>query len=180
MRDASMPSRSCTAAAVTARRSSAGVSTRSPAFCHGTLATTSSTRSSASAWRTSTATERWPMWTGSNVPPRTPSLIDGSGAGQPGHDRRERVHLAVVDHDVAEAVLLATLLQRLADLVDGAEDGEGHVQRLVDVDAEQRRDVGCRLFCVDADLHEEREHLQLDVLEAVARGFLDPLDALAI
>ena len=43
-----------------AKRSSAGVMSRVPSFCHGWSLTTSSTRSSASSWRTFTAVTRWP------------------------------------------------------------------------------------------------------------------------
>src|SRR6516164_6763260 len=42
------------------------------AFCQGTLATTSRTRSRARALLAFTAATRWPTWMGSNVPPRIP------------------------------------------------------------------------------------------------------------
>ena len=48
---------------------------RVPSFCHGWSVTTSSTRSSASSWRTLTAVTRWPTWGGSNVPPKMPEPL---------------------------------------------------------------------------------------------------------
>src|SRR3954447_23816222 len=70
---ASTPAVPATAASTTARRSAAGGMRRS-LFCRGWLATTRSTRSRARSWRTLTAATRWPVWTGSNVPPSTPSF----------------------------------------------------------------------------------------------------------
>src|SRR4051794_40745973 len=70
--DASMPSMPSTAMAASASRSAACATTR-PRFCHGSPATTSSTRSRPSWARVSAATTTCPTWTGSNVPPNTPS-----------------------------------------------------------------------------------------------------------
>src|SRR5204863_442714 len=63
---------SSTAAEANASRSAADATT-SPRFCHGSPATTMSTRSSPSAARVSTAATTWPTCTGSNVPPKTPT-----------------------------------------------------------------------------------------------------------
>ena len=69
---ASSPSMASTAHRVSARRSCADATTL-PRFCHGSPATTSSTRSNARRSRTSAATTMCAVWTGSNVPPNTPT-----------------------------------------------------------------------------------------------------------
>ncbi len=66
------------------RRARAGPRRRrstSPRFCHGSPATTSNTRSSVSAARASDAATRCPTWTGSNVPPSTPTRSIGRSFG---------------------------------------------------------------------------------------------------
>src|SRR6266545_1798234 len=70
--DASTPATRSTAAVTSASRSAADATT-SPRFCHGSPATTMSTRSRPNAARVSTAATMWPTCTGSNVPPRTPT-----------------------------------------------------------------------------------------------------------
>ena len=55
----------------------------------------------------------------------------GSGAGETRDDGSERLDLVVADHDVAHAPALATLDERVADLVDGAEQRDSRTQRLV-------------------------------------------------
>src|SRR5436190_7414865 len=67
----STPSTPSIAASSMARRASAGASSRS-CFCHGSRAGTTSTRSRPRARRALTAAATWPLWTGSNVPPKTP------------------------------------------------------------------------------------------------------------
>src|SRR5438067_424016 len=128
----SRPATSATAAATIAKRSSAAVIRRPALFCHGSLATTSNTVSSARASRTFSAATMCPMWTGSNVPPNTPTRTRWlSGAGEFGDDGGEVDHRIVLDDDVAVAKLLAPLLKRLADLLDGADQSEGGLGRLL-------------------------------------------------
>src|SRR5688500_16186168 len=149
MGDTSMPSMPATTALARASRSAAGAIT-SPRFCQGSPATTSSTRSRSSAWRTSTAATRWPMWIGSNVPPSTPSRVMGgarpearrSGAGEARHDGGEVLERWLLHDPVADPELGAARFELVTDLVDAPDEGQGQLGRFVRAQAEERGNIG--------------------------------------
>ena len=96
-----------------------------PAFCHGSLATTRSRRSSPRRSTTARAAATWPRCGGSNVPPRIPIRAGGSGPGKFCNDRRQHVHLRLVHDDVAESELLAPRTQDVDDLGHRADERGG-------------------------------------------------------
>src|SRR5579872_3042098 len=113
-------------------------------FCHGSLATTNSTRSRSSARRVASATATWAPCTGSKVPPKTPirsprSAGGTSASGQLCHHRSEGLHLRLVHDDVVEPEPLAAALDDLGDLLDIAHEADRGALQLLGRDRQGRR-----------------------------------------
>ena len=99
-----------------------------------------------------------------------------------GHDRGDGVDRVVVEHVVREVPALATLDERVADLVDRADE---HVRARehalgaevgLRVGRQRRRDRVRGALPVVGDEHERHDDRQLDVGVAVAGRLADPAD----
>src|SRR5262249_52134411 len=106
---------------------------------------------------------------------------DGSArsrAGEPGHNRSERLVLVVPECDIGDAPFLTSLDEQITALVDGPHQRDPRFERLVGADAEGRSGRFREAPPVVADGGEEVTNLELDVGEAIASGFAHPVELL--
>src|SRR5262249_53492840 len=103
----------------------------------------------------------------------------GSGVGEPGDDRRQRVQRPLVHDQVGEAPALPPLTQRLDHRV-GRPDQQ--VRRLQDLPGRERGPAGGELLggllAIVGDDDALDQGVELDLLEAWAGLLADPGDAL--
>src|SRR5579859_6158464 len=99
-------------------------------------------------------------------PPTRPAT-ETSAPRQPRHYRRERLHGALRDVDVADAELTAALLELVADLRHRADQRMRMRGQHLLRDIEPTRHRGHRLAGIVADRDEVGRDLQLDVAEPV-------------
>src|SRR5690242_11251800 len=95
-----------------------------------------SRRSTPVAYRTTTSTIAWRSTRRASASVGPVIGAGGSGAGEASDDRAELLGVALGDREVADAELVPTALQRLADAVDRAEQRVGVAGQLVGADAE--------------------------------------------
>jgi Methylmalonyl-CoA mutase len=89
------------------------------------------------------------------LPAAPPDAAGRLPARQPGHDRRERLHRALRDVDVADAELAAPLLQRVAELARATEEEKkSQLERVRDF----------------TERHREQAHAAVAALQETARS----------
>ena len=95
-----------------------------------------------------------------------------------GDDGSQRLHRVALEHEVGRVPALAAHLERLADLLDGADAGVRVGLELLGRQPEQRRHHLGGALAVVGDDAGELEHVDLEVGVAVAGGLAHPRDLL--
>src|SRR5262249_34191735 len=106
---------------------------------------------------------------------------DGSArsrAGEPGHNRSERLVLVVPECDIGDAPFLTSLDEQITALVDGPHQRDPRLAPLGGAEAEGGGGRSREAPPVVADGGEEVTNLELDVGEAIASGFAHPVELL--